>query len=259
MQPITRRAALIGGGASAGALAFEAPRWVPGEGTFIAPRSGQRRTLPSGRGYLLTGVLDGPPRPLMVGLHPSGHTSADANSGFWNAPGGWGAHATAHGYTLALGEGVGGTWNVGGAWPVHHGQDDLAYLAEIVSDVQNVTAIDSARRFVAGASAGAALAWTACVERPDLFAAGVGASGWAAHYPDHPIDFWHNHGLYDPTVPLAGGIGTVGMVFPPAVREAERAPRGSRVCLNVTRGGHTAPGWMANRAWTFCTVTRMRP
>lgn len=217
--------------------------------------AGVHRRLPSGRSYWLSG--SGPT--LVVGLPGSKLSAANVNHGMWvtrsPATTGWQRHAELRGYRLALGETVpGASWNVGGGWPSGP-QDDLAYLLEVVADAGPADQV-----FIAGFSAGGAMAWRAVAERPDVFAAAGSASGWAPVYPATPIDCWHSHGLGDRTVPFRGGYNSFfRYTFPPAVDEAIRAPRGSRVVLYPAPGGHESPSWTADALWKFWTVDRARP
>jgi poly(3-hydroxybutyrate) depolymerase len=173
----------------------------------------------------------------------------------------WQTHAAQTGYVLALGEQTTATslasWNVGGGWPSGP-QDDMAYLAAVVADA-TAEAGPFVEVFIAGFSAGGAMAWRAVCERPDLFAAAGSASGWAPAYPAAPMDCLHYHGTADTTVPIRGGTGALGHVFPPAHDEAKRTPRGHRVVLDPMAGGHAVPGWAAADLWEFWTVDRRRP
>lgn len=216
--------------------------------------------LPGGRSYWLGGITGGAtPRPLVIGLHGSGQTADSCNAQFWTgSTDGWIGHAASAGYTLALGEGVANNWNPGGTWP-SSGQDDIAYLRSLVTDAALRTPIDLTQVYIAGFSAGGAMAWTALCTDPLLFTAGGSASGWAAQYPTQPVDYWHIHGTGDTTVPIRGGVAFKGVNYPAAVVEATRAPRGSRCVLYPTDGGHAVPGWMASQLWAFWTIDRLRP
>lgn len=244
---VTRRTLLAAAAATAatGASGRIAAAAVP-------PLTGTHRTLPSGRTYWLSGAGDR----LVVGLPGTGLSADNANRTFDNVTG-WQDHADATGYVLALAESLAGGWNVGGGWPGGD-QDDLAYLLALVADAAARSG-PFAEVFVAGFSAGGAMAWRAAAERPDVFAAAGSCSGWAPAYPATPIDAWHAHGTGDTTVPVRGGAGTGGFAFPPAANEAIRAPRGSRVVLYPTSGGHGTPGWAARALWSFWTVDRARP
>lgn len=245
---LSRRAALAGAAATAGGLLLAASP------AAAAALRGAHRTITGGRTYWLSGTGDR----LVIGLPGTGLTADNCNTTFWSAAGGWQAHADATGYVLALAElAPSGGWNVGGGWP-GGGQDDMAYLAALVADA-TIAAGPFVEVFVAGFSAGGAMAWRAVAERPDLFAAAGSCSGWAPSWPDHPVDVIHYHGTGDTTVPIRGGAGTGAFVFPPAEQEAERAPRGSRVALYATAGGHGTPGWAAADLWRFWTVARARP
>lgn len=222
--------------------------------------TGTHRTLASGRSYWLTTTPE-TTDVLVIGLPGTALGAANTNDAFWvtgnPATTGWQRHAAAHGYTLALGESAGGRWNVGGGWPGGT-QDDVDYLVQVVNDAEAqrspprpFTAV-----YVAGFSAGGAMAWTAVAERPDVFAACGMASGWAASYPTHSMDCWHVHGTGDTTVPVRGGVGTMSYNFPPAFYEESKTTRDSKVVLEPTTGGHGVAGWMADRLWQFWTSGR---
>lgn len=245
---LSRRAVLAGAAATAGGLLLTPPAGAE------ATLSGAHRPLPGGRTYWLSGSGDR----LVIGLPGTGLSAANCNGTFWTASGGWQAHAAGVGYVLALAElAPSGGWNVGGGWDGGT-QDDMTYLAALVADAAAVAG-PFVEVFVAGFSAGGAMAWRAVAERPDLFAAAGSASGWAPAWPAHPVDVIHYHGTGDTTVPIRGGAGTRGFVFPAAELEAERAPRGSRVALYATAGGHGTPGWAAADLWRFWTAARQRP
>lgn len=222
--------------------------------------AGQHRTLASGRTYWLT-TTPTTNDVLVIGLPGTALSAANTNDVFWAtgnaATTGWQRHAAAHGYTLALGESSGGRWNVGGGWPGGT-QNDVDYLVQVVADAeaQRSPPDPFAAVYVAGFSAGGAMSWTAVANRPDVFAACGMASGWAASYPTHAMDCWHVHGTGDTTVPVRGGVGTMGYNFPPAFYEQSKVMRDSKTVLEATSGGHGTPGWMADRLWQFWTTGR---
>lgn len=222
--------------------------------TAAAALGGVHRTLPSGRTYWLSGSGDR----LVIGLPGTGLSAQNANDTFWStgnpATTGWQRHAEANGYTLALAETVAGNWNVGGGW-AGGVQDDMTYLLQIAGDAATVGG-PFTEVYAAGFSAGGAMAWDACALHPEVFAACGSASGWAPVPASGPVDVWHVHGTADTTVPIRGGAGDRGFVFPPALNEAAKAPRGSRVVLEATAGGHGTAGWMAGRLWSFWTTGR---
>ncbi|HVQ93545.1 MAG TPA: alpha/beta fold hydrolase [Mycobacteriales bacterium] len=250
-RTITRRGFLTAGtviAASAAVPARPARAW---QRAAAAPRlAGVRRALPSGRAYQLYGTGSR----LVIGLPGTGLSAQNANDTFWvtgvPATTGWQNHAAASGYALALGESLAGGWNVGNGWP-GGSQDDMAYLLQLVVDAGTFDEV-----FIAGFSAGGAMAWRAAAQHPEVFAAAGSAEGWAPMYPAQPIDCWHVHGTGDTTVPIRGGVGTASFTFPPAFQETSRAPRGSRVVLEATSGGHGTAGWMAGRLWDFWTNGR---
>lgn len=255
---VLSRRTVLKGSALTAAAAVAGPVLRPAAAVAAEPPLvGSHRTLPSGRRYWLSGTGG----PLVVGCHGSNLTASNVNAGVWvtgtPATTGWQQHAAANGYTLALAEGLPGmvSWNVGGGWP-SGSQDDLGYLLDVAADAVDVAGAGP-DTFIGGFSAGAALAWRAACDHPEVFAACGSGSGWAPAYPSHPVDCWHTHGTADGTVPIRGGyVPTFPYTFPPAYDEAARAPRGSRVVLEVSSGGHATPGWLADRWWQFWVAGR---
>ncbi len=259
---MSRRTALrLGMAAAAGVLV--AQRGASALGTV--PVGMTRRTLTSGRTYLIRPRVATTPGALVIGLHGTSSTAQGCNNAFAvtadPATTGWVGHAAARDrdYTLVLGEAPSGTWNVGHGWP-SAGQDDDQYLLDVVADVKaRHPNVDAAQVFVAGFSAGGAMAWRAAALYPDVFAACGMASGWAPMYPATRIDCWHYHGTGDLSVPIRGGLGTKGYTFPAAHLEAQNTTRDSRCVLYASSGPHGVPGWMAHQLWSFWTVARLRP
>jgi poly(3-hydroxybutyrate) depolymerase len=229
--------------------------------------------LPGGRYYWLCGATGGvTTRPLVVGLTFSGHDAAWLESVSWvtghSDTTGWRRHATGNGYTLILPEPVSGAWNAGkgdndpnpNGWP-GSGQDDETFLLNCAADVATRTPVDPARVFVAGGSAGGAMAARVSIAHPDVFAACAMVAGWVPYrYPSQPWDCRIDHGGQDATVPIRGGAGANGYVFPAAYEAMARAPRGSRVpAYLVPAAGHEILGWWAGAAWGFWTTERARP
>lgn len=258
---VSRRALLLGSGAFAAvgavAMAGAAAAWEAG----AVPPGMVRRTLASGRTYAIRPRSGVTPAALVFGLHGTGQSAQHCNASFWvtgsSATTGWVNHAAKHDYTLVLGDAADGTWNVGDGWPSGP-QDDEQYVLDVLDDVKSKsTNVDASQVFIAGFSAGGAMAWRMAAAYGQLFAACGSVSGWASTRPTAPIDAWHVHGTGDTTVPLRGGVGINQYRFPAAASEAETAPRGSRVVLYATSGGHTTPGWIADRLWTFWTSSRL--
>lgn len=229
--------------------------------------------MPGGRWYWLAGAIGGStPRPAVVGLTFSAHEAAWLEAVSWVTghpeTTGWRRHASAADYTLILPEPVAGAWNAGkgtndpnpDGWP-GSGQDDEAFLLDVVADATGRTPIDPARVFVAGGSAGGAMAARMSVDHADVFAAGAAAAGWVPYrYPTRPWDFRFDSGGGDTTVPIRGGKGADGYTFPALYEATVRAPRGSRVGAYLfPTGGHGIPGWWAGAIWNFFTVERLRP
>ena len=225
-----------------------------------------RRTIPApfpsaGRTYV---HMEGASDLVFFGFHGAANTITNINNDWWvtgnPATTGWHQHAAAHDYNLLLGEAPSGLWNVGGGWPGTQADDQ--YALDVVDDwtdtFSNVP-VGQQRLWAAGFSNGGAMAWRLAALRADYFLGCVTASSWAAVYPTTPIDCWHVHGTGDTTVPIRGGVGVYDVNFPAAAAEGEKAPRGSRVVMYATNGGHGTPGWMADKMLSFATTIHDRP
>lgn len=232
------------------AVALPAPRAK--KKTAVTPLTGLR-TLPSGRTYWLSGTGG----PLVLGFPGSNLPASNLNDGFWNtgnpATTGWQRHSITTGYTLALCESYApasnSSWNVGGGWPSGT-QDDLAYALQVVADAGTFDAV-----YAAGFSAGGAMAWRVCADRPDVFRACFSGAGWAPVYPTTPIDCWHVHGGVDTTVPVRGGhVAIFPYTFPPMYQEGSMTTRDSLIVPEfIPTMGHATPTWSAARAHEFFT------
>jgi len=234
------------------------------------PLLGTHVTLPSGRKYQFYN-----PNPssinLVMGLPGTALDIQNLNDTFWVTGNpdttGWQQHAKGKGYTLALCEELSG-WNVGGQWTAG-GHDDMSYLVDVYTDAANRMGFPAPVSYIAGFSAGGAMAFQAHVEHPELWHAAAMASGWAGagatdagghfSYPTHDVYCWDVHGTGDTTVPIRGGAGTGGVNFAPAFQGEAFTTAPSRYIVEPTTGGHGTPGWMADRCWTFWTNWRFKP
>jgi polyhydroxybutyrate depolymerase len=237
-------AALLGGAA----IAFVAAA-VPHASTSVTYH------LADGRAYLLHApsqrVLF--PRPVVLALHAAGHTPSEME-----AAAGLDGYADAHGLIVAYGEGVDGRWNAGGccaAQPV----DDLAYLRAVVADIGRRMPIDRSRVYVVGFSNGGMMAWRAVCQAPDVFAAaGVVAGALLVPCPT-AVHVYHVHGTGDGVVPLAGGRGFDGYVFPDSRFEQRRVGAGSVIHQQWWPGRHDWPAWTADTVLPWLTRIRLSP
>jgi predicted esterase len=260
--------------AAGGVILGPTQRALAAPGEFVAvprdlapvalPSSLVTRTLPSGRTYLVQPRAASTPGPVVFGFHGSAHDASNAEATFWVVPGdaaasGWSKHAALRDYTLVLGNGLSGRWNVGNGWPGGTQDDDAYALAVVDFVLASQPNADPAQVFAAGFSAGAAMAWRLAALYPDVFAACASFSGWAPVYPAQPIDAYRCHGTADTTVPILGGVGGSSYNFPPLEDEFRKSPRGSRIVLHPTAGGHVTPGWAAQRILDFWLVDRKRP
>lgn len=114
-------------------------------------------------------------------------------------------------FLLVYPNGIGQSWNAGGKCcgeALTKNIDDIAFVREILSDLETVVRVDTKRIYATGFSNGGALADRLACEMPDVFAAVASVAGILAYSPcqaQQPIAVLHMHGLADPILPYKGG------------------------------------------------------
>jgi len=105
-------------------------------------------------------------------------------------------------------QGVLDSWNAGPCCPPASalGTNDVAYLEEVLRQLDTRPDVDPARRYLTGFSNGAVMAYSFACQRPGVFdavapLAGSNLSGCA---PGAPVSLLHQHGDPDPVVPYDG-------------------------------------------------------
>jgi len=106
-------------------------------------------------------------------------------------------------------------------WSVRDGQaprrDELAFLNDVLDDLQKRTTIDRDRLLLTGFSRGGSMVWNLACETPESFTAYAPvAGGFWDPLPEScagPVRLFHTHGWGDATVPLEGRkLGNSGLV-----------------------------------------------
>lgn len=190
--------------------------------------------------------------PLVIALHAANHSAALMEQLTGLTP-----FADSHGFVLAYGSGVGGRWN-SGTCCASHTLDDVDYLRRLVADAATHADIDPDRVYVVGFSNGGMQAWRAICEAPDVFAAvGVVAGALLVPCQDTAVHTYHLHGLADTTVPLAGGPGFGGVVFPDSNTEPDRVGPYSDVRQQWWDGGHAWPAFANDVLWCYLQAVRL--
>lgn len=155
--------------------------------------------------------------PLIVVLHGYGSSAAE-NRGYL----GLDDDAAARGVVLAYPEGTpdgdgNRFWNATDACCDFDGSDvdDVAYLADLVTQIGTVTPIDPKRVYLVGHSNGGFMSYREACERAPIFAAIVSLAG--ATYddermcaPSEPVAVLQIHGTDDDTVLFLGGTLDIG-------------------------------------------------
>jgi len=178
-------------------------------------RNGTIETADGARTYRLhvpPGIGESPV-PLVVALHGgfgSGQQFAGEN--------GLEAVADGEGFVVVHPDGTAGpagarTWNAGNCCGASatQGVDDIAFVRDLVAQLEQELPIDRARVYAVGHSNGGMLAYRLACEAADVFAAvglQAGALGVDTCQPAQPVSLLHVHGTDDSNVPMAGGRGS---------------------------------------------------
>ena len=201
------------------------------------------------RAYVLH-VPDGllGPAPLVVALHGA-LQSADRMRDYSRLE----DLADRHGFVVAFGMGVGGSWNAGGCCRPR--ANDVAYLDALLDHAaaQSSFRVDPARVFLTGFSNGGMMALRYACDRAERLAAVavVSATVLGDCAPTARLDVLAVHGETDTVVPLEGGHNAKYDVDLGALRPALQPFRdlGGHVRVRVVPGvGH---GWMTDDEMSY--------
>lgn len=146
------------------------------------------------------------PAPLVMVLHGGGNTVDDTVKATL-----FDRQAADGDFIAVYPEGTGRVWNAGtccGSAPARK-VDDVAFLANVLDQVELDHKVDAARVFVTGVSNGAMMAYRFACERADRVT-GVGSVAGAVVVdgcqPSRPVSVIELHGTADPLVPYNGGV-----------------------------------------------------
>jgi len=176
---------------------------------------GQQRTFgvhrpavePGAKGY-----------PLVLMLHGGFGTGAQAEAAY-----GWDELAERQGFVVVYPDGLDRAWNAGSCCgaPQRDGIDDVAFIAALVAQVDEIVSIDASRRYVTGMSNGAMMAYRLACETT-LFAAVAPVAGTqlVSCTDGQPTSVLHLHGTSDTRVHLDGttGDGVAKVTGPPIAK-----------------------------------------
>jgi polyhydroxybutyrate depolymerase len=209
-------------------------------------------------------LAEGEPVPLLIALH--GGTGwgmqFERNSGFDGL-------AQANGFIVVYPDGVGNgpnadqqrTWNGGACCGIaaRTHVDDVAFVDQLITQLEADFPIDTNRVFAAGHSNGGILAYRLACELPDRIAA-IGVQSSALEIdsctPDRPVSAIHIHGAADQNLPIDGGVGPnalSGVSFnKPLDGATALAAADGCVPAPVTTGSSNAD--LIVRTWTPCAA-----
>jgi polyhydroxybutyrate depolymerase len=155
----------------------------------------------------------GVPRPaLVVVLHGGFGTGQNAQAAY-----GWDAVAQTGLAVIAYPDGIGRSWNGGRCCgpALRRSVDDVAFLTEVIRDLERRDGIDPLRIYVTGMSNGAIMAYRLACEGPIPLAAIGPVAGdleVPCTSPVAPVSVMAIHGTADQNVPFGGGIGRKAVV-----------------------------------------------
>ena len=196
--------ALTGCGPSSGG-----PSQVPsgaaapvGESTHTIRVDGRSRTFLL---YVPTGVSS--PAPLVVMLHGGFGSGAQAEKSYH-----WDEQADQDHFAVAYPDGLDKAWNTGGGCcgiPAADGVDDVAFLTQMVADIQGRLPIDGQRIYATGISNGGIMAYTLACHSTIFAAIGPDSATELGSCPSPaPLSVIHIHGTADQNIPYNGGTGS---------------------------------------------------
>lgn len=204
-----------------------------------------------------------PAMPLLVALH--GGTGSGLQ---YERSSGFDGLAEANGFMVVYPDAVGigddgtelRTWNGGQCCgpAATQGVDDVAFVDQLIGELEDRYPVDSDRVFAAGHSNGAILAYRlACELSDDVAAIGVqaGTLGVEGCDPARPVSVLHIHGTDDQNLPVDGGVGPdslAGVDFSPPRDGLETLARADH-CTGepVESTAATDPDLMVTQ-WTAC-------
>jgi polyhydroxybutyrate depolymerase len=144
--------------------------------------------------------------PLLLAFHGAGDDPAEMQllTGFNEI-------ADQSGFGVAYPVGIGQSWNAGGKCcgeALTKNIDDVAFVRQLLSDLETLIRVDPKRVYATGFSNGGAFADRLACEMSDMFAAVASVAGILSYSPcklQQPISVMHVHGMADSILPYEGG------------------------------------------------------
>ena len=115
-------------------------------------------------------------------------------------------------FLVAYPKGVNNTWTYGGGGTgaaTDENVDELAFIRQMLSDLETIATIDPKRIYAVGFSRGGALVYGLACDMSDIFAAIASVSGpmeYDTCQPSQPVSVLHVHGLADTHILYSDGV-----------------------------------------------------
>jgi polyhydroxybutyrate depolymerase len=159
-------------------------------------------------------------------------------------------------FLVAYPEGINRTWNAGYCCPNGGppGPDDVAFISDVIDDVQATENVDPERVFAVGFSGGAIMVHRLGCDLADRIA-GVGSVAGAmildACQPSEPVSVIEIHGTADELVPYEGGPTAGGATAPsPPTRAVMQRWAELNAC--AVPPASVAEGVLSTDTWSGC-------
>ena len=190
---------------------------LPASAILTIPVGSSSHTITVGglvRTYILYRPADLPARaPLVVMLHGGYGSAAGAEHTY-----GWDPEADTEHFIVAYPDGLNHAWNTDGGCcgkPAADDVDDVAFITQMVTAIEQAIPIDQSRVYATGISNGGIMDYTLACMTTIFAAIGPDSATELAPCPHpHRLSVIHIHGTADPIIPYDGGPGeNIGVVI----------------------------------------------
>jgi polyhydroxybutyrate depolymerase len=193
------------------------------------------------------------PMPVVVVLHGLGFDRFGISK-----TADWSSAVVRDDFMAVFPQGVLNSWNAGPCCPPASlvGADDVAFLDQVVTQLEQRPDVDADRLYLTGFSNGAIMTYALACARPTTFAAvaPIAGTNLTGCSPSSPVSLLHLHGDPDPVVPYDGAVVASQLLssadFPPVADSVAAWARadGCPADPEVTED----PGPVTRTLWDAC-------